>query len=146
MKTTRHKGITKIDRPERQHVGYMVRVFWQGKRYQSFFSIARYGDWLAALDAAVGWRDQTEREIGKPRTEQPVFSVANAESGMLGISRVHEHGTDYIEATWREVDEEGRSFTRRTRYSVRKHGERRALALALKARKQGEQRRWKTAK
>jgi hypothetical protein len=39
-----------------------------------FFSDKKYGDRLGALTAALEWRDQTERELGKPRSEEPVIS------------------------------------------------------------------------
>jgi len=39
------------------------------QQYAKFFSDRRYGDRLAALDAALEWRNATEWMIGKPRRE-----------------------------------------------------------------------------
>jgi hypothetical protein len=121
-KTTKYKGVTRIDRDAGRHSdgrritathGYMVRVFWRKERHQAFFSDLKYGDRLAALDAAVAWRDHTEARIGKPRTDRTVIGYANSNTGELGISR-------------------------RTKYSIDKNGEKRALQKAKKARRQGE--------
>ena len=131
-RTTRHKGITRIDRPEKRTHGYQVRVFWRKQRHQSFFSDATYGDRLAALDAALRWRDETEERIGKPRTERMVYGDAQG---------VHQRG-DVFEATWVMYDEEGRPRQRRTNYSIAKHGAAKARRLARNARKRGEQQRY----
>jgi len=145
-KTTKYKGVTRIDRDAGRQSdgrritathGYMVRVFWRKARHQAFFSDLKYGDRLAALDAAVAWRDHTEARIGKPRTDRTVIGYANSNTGELGISRRTVRGHDVFEVAWR--DPSGK--TRRTKYSIDKNGERRALQKAKKARRLGELRR-----
>ena len=145
-KTTKYKGVTRIDReagrqPDGRRItathGYMVRVFWQKQRYQAFFSDLKYGDRLAALDAAVAWRDRTEERVGNPRTDRTVIGYANSNTGEMGITRRTVRGHDVFEVTWR--DPIGK--TRRTRYSIDKNGEKRALQKAKKARRLGELRR-----
>lgn len=145
-KTTKYKGVTRIDRdagrqPDGRRItathGYMVRVFWRKERHQAFFSDLKYGDRLAALDAAITWRDQTEARIGKPRTDRTVIGYANSNTGELGISRRSVRGHDVFEVAWR--DPSGKA--RRTKYSIDKNGEKRALQKAKKARRLGELRR-----
>jgi len=122
-KTTKYKGVTRIDRdpgrqPDGRRItathGYMVRVFWRKERHQAFFSDRKYGDRLAALDAAVAWRDHTEERIGKPRTDRTVIGYANSNTGELGISRRTVRGHDTFEVAWR--DPSGKA--RRTKYSI----------------------------
>lgn len=139
-KTTRHKGVTRIDHPAKRTFGYMVRVAWKGQIHHKFFSDKRCGDRLAALDAAVQWRDMTEIEIGKPRTERMVFGKPGGNNPVVGVSRRHENHTDYYEATW--LNTEGRA--QRTRFSIAKHGERKALRLAIAARQRNERIRYRT--
>jgi hypothetical protein len=145
-KTTKYKGVTRIDREAGRHSdgrritathGYMVRVFWRKARHQAFFSDLKYGDRLAALDAAVPWRDHTEARIDKPRTDRTVIGYANSNTGELGISRRTMRGHDVFEVAWR--DPSGKSG--RTKYSIDKNGEKRALQRAKQARRLGELRR-----
>ena len=71
-KTTRFKNITRIDYAPKRIFGYNVRIAWKCQKYGKFFSDLVYGDRLAALDAAIEWRNATEKAIGKPRTEHQV--------------------------------------------------------------------------
>jgi hypothetical protein len=137
-KATRHKNISRLEYPPKKMIGYWVRIQWQGKKHAKFFSDLRYGDRLAALDAAIEWRNTTERELGKPRTELLVVGAPKPNNtGVVGVRRLTENGTDYYEATW--VIETGRQG--RTRYSIAKHGEKQALKLAIKARREHERQR-----
>ncbi|GAB4110557.1 MAG: hypothetical protein Fur005_11920 [Roseiflexaceae bacterium] len=145
-KTTRYKNITRIDHPAKRTFGYNVRVAWKGKRYGKFFSDRVYGDRLGALAAAIDWRDKTEREIGKPRTEHQVIGWnSRNKSGALGIRRSTRDGRDTYEVVWVEHGED-KSRRRATRFSITKHGERKAFKLALRARQRGERMRWKSPK
>jgi hypothetical protein len=128
-KTTKHKGITRIDHPAKRTFGYFVRVTWNKQRRSKFFSDSVHGDRLAALAAALEWRNQAERELGKPRTERQVIGVSRTSTGIVGVRRAVKDGREVYEATWREGNR-----IRRTSYSIAKHGERRAFALARRAR------------
>lgn len=139
-RATRHKGITRVDYPPKKTYGYMVRVAWKGEIHQKFFSDKRCGDRLAALGAAIEWRNQKEIEIGKPRTERMVFGKPAGDNPAVGVARRRENTTDYYEATW--LSPEGR--VQRTRFSIGKHGERKALRLAMAARQKHERIRHRT--
>ena len=132
-KTTKHKGITRIDHPAKRTFGYFVRVTWNKQRRSKFFSDSVYGDRLAALGAALDWRNEAERELGKPRTERQVIGVSRTTTGIVGVRRTVKDGREVYEATWREGNR-----IRRTSYSIAKHGERRALSLARRAREKYE--------
>jgi hypothetical protein len=132
-KTTKHKGITRIDHPAKRTFGYFVRVTWNKQRRSKFFSDSVYGDRLAALAAALDWRNEAERELGKPRTERQVIGVSRTSTGIVGVRRTVKDGREVYEATWREGNR-----LRRTSYSIAKHGEKRALSLARRARERYE--------
>lgn len=138
-KTTKHKGITRIDHPAKRTFGYFVRVTWNKQRRSKFFSDSVYGDRLAALVAALEWRNATERELGKPRTERQVIGVSRTNTGIVGVRRTVKDGREVYEATWRDGNR-----IRRTSYSIAKHGERRALSLARRAREKFERQRQRT--
>jgi hypothetical protein len=135
-KTTKYKGITRIDHPAKRTFGYFVRVTWNKQRRSKFFSDSVYGDRLAALATALEWRNSAEQELGKPRTERQVIGVARTDTGIVGVRRTMKDGRDVYEATWRDGNR-----IRRTSYSVAKHGARRALALARRAREKYEKQR-----
>ena len=135
-KQVQHKGLTRCDYPERHMVGYMVRVTWAGVRRQKFFADNKHGDRLGALAAALDWRNQQERELGKPRTERLIFGKATSNTGIPGVTRLIRAGHPVLQVTWYE---NGRQ--RRTSISIDKHGERAALALARRIRAEAEQRR-----
>jgi hypothetical protein len=133
-KTVKHKNLTRVDHPPKRMHGYFVRIQWKGERRAKFFSDQMYHDRLGALTAALEWRDATEKELGKPRTERQVVGTAPSSSGIRGVRRVREGYTDYYEATWTTTA----GKLRRTKFSIARHGEKRALQLARKARQRGE--------
>ena len=140
QRTVKHKNVTRVDHDASHTHGYSVRIQWQGERRAKFFSDAKYGDRLGALATAIEWRNATERELGKPRTERQVVGLVYSTSGVPGVRRVRDGYTDYYEATWgTTVGKMGR-----TRYSINRHGEKRALQMAIKARERGERERLKT--
>lgn len=140
-RTTRHKNITRIDHPAKHTFGYNVRVTWKGQKYGKFFSDSVYGDRLAALDAAIAWRDETERKIGKPRTEHQVVGWhSRNKTGVVGIRRRWRGSAEIFEVTWMVRGDRPRKAV--TSYSITRHGEKKAFRLALRARQRGERLRW----
>lgn len=140
VKSVKHKNITRVDHDTSRTHGYSVRIQWKGARRAKFFSDGAYGDRLGALSAAIDWRDKTEQELGKPRTERQVLGITYSPSGTRGIRRLREGHTEYYQATW--ATSAGKQ--RRTRYSIAKHGEKKALQLAVRARTRGERERLRT--
>jgi hypothetical protein len=145
QKTTKHKGITRVDRDAGHHPdgrritathGYFARVTWKGQTHRKFFSDSVYGDRLGALGAALEWRDAKEREVGKPRTERMVYGTSHTETGIIGIRKIVSGpwGHEAYEANWIKSD----GTVGRTSYSITKNGKRKALKLAIEARNRGE--------
>jgi hypothetical protein len=119
-RTTRYLNVTRMDYPKAH--GYFVRVSWKGVQRARLFSDGVYGDRFAALAAALDWRDQVTKELGKPSPGKPARPD-------LGVNRVTKDGRDVYEATWLVNGKQGR-----TSFSVKKHGAKKAHALALAAR------------
>ncbi len=139
-RTVKHKNITRVDHPASRTHGYSVRIMWRGERRAKFFSDTVHGDRLGALTAALEWRNETEKELGKPRTERQVLGIVYSSSGTPGVRRLRDGNTEYYEATWGTTTRK----QGRRRFSISKYGEKRALQLAKQARLQGERLRWKT--
>jgi AP2 domain len=136
---TRHKGILRLEYPERHLVGYRVVVGWNGERHTKYFSDRTYGERIAALAEAIEWRNAVEKKIGKPRTDQPIVGTvrrSKTKSGIVGVRRHTINHTSYYSAQWSTID--GRKTKK---YSVTKYGENQARRLAIKARKAGERER-----
>jgi len=129
------KSISRIDQPEKNHHGYYVRVSYRGVQHRKFFSDKKYEGGDAALDAAIKYRNQLERDLGKPRTDRTI--VAREGRKRLGVRRYKNptrrgHKTYYsevYEVTW--CPEPGK--IRRKQFAINKYGEeearRRAYAL-----------------
>jgi AP2 domain len=146
-KTTKYKNITRIDYAAKRTYGYNVRVAWKGEKHGKFFSDRTFGDRLAALDAAVAWRDKTEKAIGKPRSEHQIVGWhSRNNTGVVGVRRRTRGNVEVYEATWIVRDEAGNRKRRTTMYSIARHGEKKAFKLALKARQLGERSRLGTPK
>lgn len=139
VRAGKHKNITRVDHPKSRTHGYSVRIMWKGERRSKFFSDSVYGDRLGAFFAAKEWRDKTEEELGKPRTERLVLGQPRSLSPVVGVRRVQEGHKDYYEATWATFA----GKQRRRRFSIATYGEKRSLQLARKARQQGERERWR---
>ncbi|MBX0328635.1 AP2 domain-containing protein [Oscillochloris sp. ZM17-4] len=119
-RTTRYLNVTRMDYPKAH--GYFVRVTWKGVQRAKLFSDGVYGDRFAALAAALDWRDKMTKELGKPAPGQALRPD-------VGVNRVTKGSRDVFEATWLVNGKQGR-----TSFSVRKHGIKKARALALAAR------------
>jgi hypothetical protein len=140
QRTIRHKNLTRIDHLAKRTHGYFVRIQWKGERRMKFFSDKLYGDRLGALAASLEWRDATEAELGKPRTERLVIGTPRSSTGIPGVRRRKEGHTEYFEVTW--VSTVGKHH--RTRFSIARHGEKKALQMARKVRQMREKERHRT--
>lgn len=82
--------------------------------------------------AAIAWRNDTEKRIGKPRTDKYTCTVSNTKSGIVGV-RLNEKLGRY-EVSW--VNKDGRQG--KTSVSVRKHGKKKAFKMACEIRERKE--------
>src|SRR5689334_8326976 len=88
MAKSGHKGISRIDQPSRNTLGWYVRVMFDGKQVAKFFSDKSHGGRKKALDAAVRYRDEAEKQLGRPRTDRQVISRQTRNtSGIVGVQR-----------------------------------------------------------
>ena len=144
MAKSGHKGISRIDQDSRNTYGWYVRVMFDGKQVAKFFSDKMYGGKKKALDAAVQYRDEAERKLGRPRTDRQVISrQARNKSGIVGVQRrtktVKTESGDrvvnkYYVVTWNP--EPGRVQT--IFVPVDKYGEKGALLKACSIRREKE--------
>jgi hypothetical protein len=88
MSKSGHKGISRIDQPERKTHGWYVRVRFNGTQRAKFFSDESHGGREEALEKAVRYRNRTEQDLGKPRTDRLVIaSNPRNRSGIMGVQR-----------------------------------------------------------
>lgn len=110
--------------------GYLVRVGFLGQVHARFFGDRAYDGPRRALLAAKRWRNATELELGKPRSDRRVVSVSSRGPGALpGIREITRKGVPVLEVTWMAGGKQ-----RRTTISIIKHGRDAALARALELR------------
>ncbi len=146
MATSGHKSVSRID--SRNTHGWYVRVKFNRQNHTKFFTDNVHGGKDSALDAAVRWRNQKERELGKPRTDRIVIaSFPGNNTGYTGVIRTKQwtgardkngnplpNYADIYSVTW--SPEPG--FVRRTSFSVGKYGEEGARRRAIELRKRME--------
>lgn len=126
------KDISRIDQESNRSHGWYVRLRFLGKTYSKFFADRKCGGKNSSLLAAIAWRDDTEKKLGKPRTDRHVVTVSNTKSGVVGV-RLNEKLGRY-EVSW--VNIEGKQG--KTSVSIAKHGKKGAFKRACKIRTQKE--------
>src|SRR5918998_240413 len=115
MAKSGHKGISRIDCPERKTVGWYVRVRLGNVTKSKFISDSKYGGREAALmSGVVGVRRAVKKYTGKDGT-------------------VYEN--EVYEVSWNA----GREKKGRTSVSIKKYGEAAAFRRACAIRRQKEQ-------
>ena len=139
-----HKGISRIDQAERKTHGWYVRVSFNGMKRVKFFSDAAHGGKEQALEHAILYRNEAEKELGKPRTNRLVIARnPRNRSGITGVQRKTkvvrtETGERVIrnvyEVTWNP--EPGR--LKRTWVSIDEYGEEAAFRKACAIRREKE--------
>ena len=142
MASSGYKNISRVNHKKKNAFGWLVRIVFQGEKYQKFFSDLAAGGRRASLKAAVTWRNQTEKKIGRPRTERKVALQTNRnKSGVVGLRRTTKAMTrdgrkkgPVYEVWWFPKPGE----IRKTSVSILKYGERQAFRRALALRKAGE--------
>jgi hypothetical protein len=142
MATRSYKSISRIDHAKKNMHGWYVRVAFKGQIHSRFFSDATHHGKRKALLAARTWRDDTERALGKPRTERSVTGLsARNRTGVIGVRRTTKARTrdgrkvsPVYEVTWRPASGQ----MRRTTFSIRKYGQAEAFRRACALRKEKE--------
>lgn len=144
MSKSGHKGVSRIDCPERKTVGWYVRVRLNNVTRSKFISDKAHGGKEAALVSAVECRNELERELGKPRTDWVVVGDnPRNKSGVVGVRRAvkkykGKDGTIYLNEVYEVSWNAGREKKGRTSVSIKKHGEAAAFRRACAIRRQKE--------
>ena len=145
MAKSGHKGVSRIDSPQKKMHGWYVRVRFDKRERAKFINDNLHGGREAALAKAVECRDEMERELGKPRTDWVVVgSNPRNTHGVTGVrravkkykgkdGRVYEN--EVYEVTWNA----GREKKGRTSVSIKKYGEAAAFRRACGIRRRMEQ-------
>ena len=141
----RYKSITRVDHAPKHTHGWLVRVRFAGQTINKFFSDKRHGGKQAALKQAIAFRDATEQQLGKPRTERLVMGGSpRSNTGVQGVHRVvkTEHtasGTISIRPVYEVTWSPAPNVLRRTSVAINKYGEEEAFRRAVELRRQKEQ-------
>jgi hypothetical protein len=145
MPKSGHKGISRIDSDAKKMHGWYVRVRYNNQTSAKFVSDKQHGGREAALERAVEFRDEMEREMGKPRTDWVVVghNPRNA-SGVVGVRRAvkkytGKDGKVYLNEVYEVSWNAGREKKGRTSVSIKKYGEAAAFRRACAIRRQKEQ-------
>jgi len=137
-----HKSISRIDQPEKNNHGWYVRVHFQGRQISKFFADQKHGGQKKALSNALEYRDRTEKKLGKPRSERPVF-VPRKKKGVVGVRETvyrtraadgEPRESPVYEVTWSPKP----GVVGRTSVSIRKWGRREAYRRAKDIRRDKE--------
>jgi hypothetical protein len=144
MTKSGHKGVSRIDCPERKTVGWYVRVRLGNVTKSKFISDSKHGGKEAGLLKAVECRNRLEQELGKPRTDWVVVGEnPRNKSGIVGVRRAvkkytGKDGTVYLNEVYEVSWNAGREKKGRTSVSIKKYGEAAAFRRACAIRRQKE--------
>jgi hypothetical protein len=144
MSKSGHKGVSRIDCPERKTVGWYVRVRLGNVTKAKFISDSKHGGKDAGLLKAVECRNRLEQELGKPRTDWVVVGEnPRNKSGVVGVRRAvkkytGKDGTIYLNEVYEVSWNAGREKKGRTSVSIKKYGEAAAFRRACAIRRQKE--------
>lgn len=144
MANSGYKSITRVKRRKKNSAGWFVRVCFRGVIHQKLFSDSNYPSPRAALQDAIEWRNETEKALGKPRTDRVVVGMSRRNrTGIIGVRLnrkpsqrpgMGQRMSRVYEVTW--CPEPG--LIRRTSVSIEKYGEREARRRALAIRERAE--------
>jgi len=136
------KSISRIE--SEKNCAWYVRIYFAGAYVRKTFSDSVYGGREKAFREAVKWRDESEKRLGKPRTERSVRKKVTTKDGndigihrrkVKHVKRGRTYYRDIYEVTW--TPEPGK--VGRTTISVNKYGEEEALRMARAIRREKEQ-------
>ncbi|HEX8090361.1 MAG TPA: hypothetical protein VF762_15990, partial [Blastocatellia bacterium] len=86
MAKSGYKSISRIDQPQKDTHGWYVRVLFNGVHRVKFFSDKVHGSKKKALEKAIEFRNKSEIELGKPRTDRLVIARnPRNSSGIMGV-------------------------------------------------------------
>lgn len=132
MTVSKHKDITRIDQESKRTFGWYVRVRFKGQTLSKFLPDKKCGGKKASLLAAISWRDDTEKVVGKPRTDKHIVMVSNTSTGVVGVQlndKFHRFEVSWVNPNSKQC---------KTSVSILKHGKGKAFKIACDIRKAKE--------
>jgi len=136
----RLRNIIRVDYPEKRTFGWLSQVERQGVKHKKFFSDSVYGGKRSSLNAAIQYRDHilhlTERQSSVWRRS---IKRRNNTSGIVGVAR-YERSDSKNEAArpyWCAFWDDAAGKRRSRKFSVSRHGEAQARALAIRRSRRG---------
>lgn len=133
----KYKDISRMDKKRNNTHGWYVRVRYYGKSFNKFFNDFSFGDKDLSLKAAIDWRNDLEKRLGKPRTDRQIVMVARSGKNIIPGVRLNEKLNRY-DVSW--CDTSGKQ--RKTSVSILKHGNKNALEKAIEIRAHNEAKRF----
>jgi hypothetical protein len=138
----RTPGISRIDQPSHHTHGFFIRVRHKHRTLSAFFSDKKYGGKGRAFLAAQFYHEGLRLKFGltgaRLRRRNAEVVRRKGRSGILGVRRViirraRRRPWKYWAAHWSPLP----GVYRKKQFSIRKYGEKKAKALAIKARRDG---------
>lgn len=132
-------AIARVDLPGASTHGWQVRMQRRGQKYGKYFADRQWGGSKASYMAARSWRDALLERLEEEASGARICEKsARNSSGVVGVSKVAvtaSNGSMYYfwQATW--CPEPGQR--RCVKFSIRRHGDRKAFRMAVEARKLG---------
>lgn len=139
MADSGYKSISRTHNPGKKMFGWQVRVAFKGQLYTKFFNENFYGGPEQALKEALKYRDELEKQLGKPRSEDfvpgdnprsridnPIVRRSRRTTGTYVAYTNTPRYSDVFEVVWSTGA--GKRQTRT--YSINKYGEKEAYRLA----------------
>lgn len=126
------ESVRRLDAPERNFFGWVVRYLHRGSIMQRYFADERFGSSEAARAAAEALlAADPQLRIEAIAVARRMRSRLKSEAGVIGVSRVVAPGRP---ANWMAYWTDADGQRRYKRFSVRVHGEEEALRLAVEHR------------
>jgi hypothetical protein len=134
------KSISRIETED--YCAWFVRIHYEGAYVRRTFNDNKFGGKEDAFKEALQWRDDMEKQMGKPRTDRTVQKKNVVDGRDIGIyrrkarhvKRGRIYYRDIYEVTW--CPKPGKVW--RKTISVTKHGEEEALRMARAIREEKE--------
>jgi len=138
-KSKRMRGISRIDQKEKRTHGFFVRLQRRGISHNAFFADQSCGGKRRALRAAQKYFRVLEKKY-RPMTRKTWTELVRrkGKSGIIGVRRVVvKRPGEPRRVDWQAIWSPSPYALKRRSFSVRKFGERKAKALAIRARRIG---------
>jgi hypothetical protein len=141
MRPSKTPGICRIDQPSHRTYGFFVRVQYRRKIHSGFFADKKHGGRALAFAAAQKFRKKLLAKFGMtkpmPRRLWAQIRRRKGSSGMVGVQRTISWKSGDKRVVWKATWSPRPGVIRRREFAARKHGDRKARLLAIKARRAG---------